>query len=65
MNIGFIPYRNSKRTPDKTVLVDKDADKSLTWSLFNDRVNRLANPFAGHGLQERRGRCGPKKGKDR
>ena len=49
MNIGFIPYRNAKRFPEKIALVDEEAGKSLTWKAFNDRVNRLANALADMG----------------
>jgi len=55
MNIGFIPYRNAKRIPDKTALVDEDADKSLTWSQFNDRVNRLSNRLLAMGYKKGEG----------
>jgi long-chain acyl-CoA synthetase len=55
MNIGLIPYKNAKRYPNETALVDEETGKSLTWRVFNDRVNRLANSFLSMGFKKRDG----------
>jgi long-chain acyl-CoA synthetase len=52
MNIGLIPYRNAKRFPNKTALVDENVGKSVTWKVFNERVNRLAQAIMGMGFKK-------------
>ncbi|MFH1350960.1 MAG: long-chain-fatty-acid--CoA ligase [Pseudomonadota bacterium] len=52
MNIGSIPYRNAKRYPNKKALVDEENGRSLTYSEFNERVNRLANGLLALGFKK-------------
>ena len=52
MNIGFIPYRNAKKYPNDTALVDEETGKSLTYGEFNDRVNRLADGLLAMGFKK-------------
>ncbi len=51
MFIGDLPRRNAYRYPNQTAI--ECDDRRLTWSEFNDSVNRLA-----HGLQGLRLRKG-------
>lgn len=50
MNIGTIASRNAWRYPNKVGLVDANDGRRMTWSEFNDGVNRLAHAMMAMGL---------------
>ena len=50
MNIGTLPTRHAQWRADNLAVVFED--QRLTWSQFNQRVNRLANTFLKLGISE-------------
>ena len=49
MFVGDIVRLHALNYPNKPALIDKSVTR-LTWSQFNNRVNRLANGLSGLGL---------------
>lgn len=50
MVVGDMPRRNANKFPAQTVVVSEDA--TLTFQMFNERINRLANELLEKGLKK-------------
>ena len=51
VNIGRIPQKWARLTPDATAVIDATTDRRITWRELDEHVRRLANGLAGLGVQ--------------
>ncbi len=52
MNVGSIATRNARRYGDKVALVDANANRQVSWRVFNARVNQLSHALLAQGLKK-------------
>ena len=52
MNIGTIPAKWARLTPDREAVIDATTGERVTYAQLDERVRRLANGLAGLGLTQ-------------
>ena len=52
MNIGQIPAKWARQTPDRTAIVDATTGQRVNWADFDSEVRRLANGLLDLGLNK-------------
>ncbi|MYI56547.1 MAG: AMP-binding protein, partial [Acidimicrobiia bacterium] len=52
MNIGQIPAKWARQTPQGTAIIDATTGQRVNWADFDNHVRRLANGLRGLGLEQ-------------
>ena len=52
MNIGQIPAKWARQTPDREAIIDSTTGQRVTFAAFDEHIRRLANGLVGLGLDK-------------